>query len=258
MQITVKMATKDLLASLDQARCGSRLRMPDLLAFIGRLLPWLAWSAVALCALGFHLGLSDGDFNARHGALFPIILVHLPATLVSVGLYLLMAFWAGAGLLFGSTRFAMMAQALAPTGAVFALIALSTGSLWGKPTTGAWWDARMTAELVLLMLFLAVIAFRIAIEDARRADRIVALVALPGTAAVPVILSTAVFWPEFHQPSLALAGPTVSSSLQTGLLVLFAGYWMYATAVVLRRLRCELLERERLDEWVTRCTGGSA
>ena len=104
-------------------------------------------------------------------------------------IYLIMAGYAALGLIFNTRLSAMMATALAPTGALFTFVALWTGALWGKPMWGAWWvwDARLTSELILLFLYIGFIALQGSIDDRRRADRAGALLVLVGVVNVPII-----------------------------------------------------------------------
>jgi heme exporter protein C len=252
MGFTGKIAPGVIAQWLENSRRRSAYPPRDFYPLVGLPLPWLAWGAVLACALGLWLGLVVTPPGAQRGDLFPIVFIHVPAAWMSVCLYLLLAFWAGAGLLLRESLFAMVAQALAPTGAMFALMTLWTGSLWGKPTWGSWWDARLATELVLLLLYVTIITCRVAIEDARAADRVVALVALLGAATVPGVLWVTASWRAFHPPPLMPAGSGAATSLVAGLLALFAGFWMYASAVALKRLRCVILERERQSDWVER------
>ena len=148
----------------------------------------------------------------------------------------------------------MMAQALAPTGAIFTLLALVTGSLWGKPMWGAWWvwDARLTSELILLFLYLGFIALQASIDDPRRADRAGALLALVGVVNVPIIYFSVKWWNTLHQGSSINMGaaPKMAATMLTGMLLMALAFWMYTVAVALMRVRCIMLERERSSDWV--------
>ena len=212
-----------------------------------------------LTVLGVYIGLCMVSDDARQGGIYRIVFVHVPATWMSVLVFVLMAFWSGVGMISRARLPAMMAQALAPTGAMFAFMALWTGSLWGKPVWGTWWiwDVRLIAELVLLLVYLAIIAIHMSADEARRADRIAGIVALLGAAVVAVNLVSVAFWPRIPQyPSPSMTGSSGTAlTVVTGLLAMAAGFWMYGTAVVLARLRCVILERERHSDWVTRCTG---
>ena len=139
----------------------------------GRLAPWFGIAAAILAAAGLWLGLVVAPTDAQQGEAYRIIFIHVPAAWMSMFIYLVMAFWCAISLGFNARLAAMLAQALAPTGALFTAIALWTGALWGKPTWGTYWawDARMTSELILLFLYFGYIALRNAIDDPRRADR---------------------------------------------------------------------------------------
>lgn len=114
----------------------------------GRMIPWF-WALAALFGIaGLTVGFLIAPADAQQGEGYRIIFLHVPASWLSMFIYLVMAFWAGLGLAFNFRLSAMMAQALAPTGALFAFLSLWTGALWGKPMWGTWWvwDARLTSE----------------------------------------------------------------------------------------------------------------
>jgi ABC-type transport system involved in cytochrome c biogenesis permease subunit len=121
----------------------------------GRFAPWFGIAAAILAAAGLWLGLVVAPTDAQQGEAYRIIFIHVPAAWMSMFIYLVMAFWCAISLGFNARLAAMLAQALAPTGALFTAIALWTGALWGKPTWGTYWawDARMTSELILLFLY---------------------------------------------------------------------------------------------------------
>lgn len=228
---------------------------------VGTLVPWLAAGAFILTALGLYVGLVLAPADAPQGGIYRIVFVHVPATWMSVFIFVLMAFWAGIGLLVRTRLPGMMAQALAPTGTMFAFMALWTGSLWGKPAWGGWWiwDVRLIAGLVLLLLYMAVMALYAALDDVRRADRIAAVVALFGAAIVPLNMMSVAFFPRIHQNPSVILGGSSDFAVKTivGLLAVAAGFWMYGSAAALMRLRCVILERERHSDWVTQCSGGN-
>ena len=137
----------------------------------------------------------------QQGEAYRIIFIHVPAAWMSMFLYLVMAFWGAMALGFNTRLSAMMAQAIAPTGALMTFIALWTGALWGRPTWGTYWawDARMTSELILLFLYFGIIALRNAIDDPRRADRACAILSLVGAINVPIIYYSVKWWNTLHQ-----------------------------------------------------------
>ncbi|MEO8410621.1 MAG: heme ABC transporter permease CcmC, partial [Propionivibrio sp.] len=184
---------------------------------------------------------------------YRIIFVHVPASWMSMFIYLVMAFWAGLGLAFNFRLSGMMATALAPTGALFAFLSLWTGALWGKPMWGTWWvwDARLTSQLILLFLYVGFIALQSAIDDARRADKAGAILALVGVVNVPIIYFSVQWWNTLHQgSSVNLAKSSMAATMLWGMLLCALACWMYSIAVALMRVRVIMLERERNTEWV--------
>jgi heme exporter protein C len=175
-------------------------------------------------------------------------------------IYIVMAGWAAIGLGLNARLSAMMAQALAPTGAIFTFLALVTGSLWGKPMWGAWWvwDARLTSELILLFLYLGFMALQSSIDDPRRADRAGALLALVGVVNVPIIYFSVKWWNTLHQGSTINMGvaPKMAMTMLLGMLLMALAFWMYTIAAALMRVRCIMLERERSADWVKELSVG--
>jgi heme exporter protein C len=173
---------------------------------------------------------------------------------MSMVIYLAMAFWAGLGLVLNTRLSSMLASALAPTGAMFTVLALWTGALWGKPTWGAWWvwDARLTSELILLFLYIGFMTLQSAIADARRADRAGAVLALVGVVNIPIIYFSVKWWNTLHQgASVSLTtAPSMAAVMLTGMLLVTLGAWAYAFAAALTRLRCIILEREKRSAWI--------
>jgi len=217
------------------------------------MMPWFAAAAVALIAVGLYVGFFIAPTDATQGDAYRIIFVHVPAAWMSMFLYVIMAIWAGLGLGLNARPSFMMAQAIAPTGAMFTFLALFTGSMWGKPTWGAWWvwDARLTSELILLFQYIGIILLRSSIDDLRRADRASAVLALVGVINVPIIYFSVRWWNTLHQgASVSItAAPTMAGTMVTAMLVMMAGFWMYSIAVTLARVRCVIVERERQPAW---------
>ena len=220
----------------------------------GAAVPWFAIPAVLLCAAGLYVGFFVAPTDQQQGEAYRIIFIHVPAAWMSMFLYMVMAFWAGVGLVFNTRLSGMMANALAPTGALFTFVALWTGALWGKPTWGAWWvwDARLTSELILLFLYFGYMALAAAIEDPRRADRAAALFALVGVVNIPIIYFSVQWWNTLHQgASVSLTrAPTMAATMFLGMMLLALGFWMYSIAVSLYRVRTIILRRERHTDWV--------
>jgi len=223
-------------------------------ALAGRLQPWFAALAALLMAVGLWISFFVAPTDAQQGEGYRIIFVHVPASQMSMFIYLIMAAWAGVGLVFNTRLSSMMASALAPTGALFALLSLVTGALWGKPMWGAWWvwDARLTSELILLFLYLGFLALQSSIDDPRRADKACAVLALVGVVNVPIIYFSVKWWNTLHQgASVSMTkSPSMAAPMLWGMLIMVVAFWMYTLAVALARVRNIILERERHTEWV--------
>jgi len=226
----------------------------------GRLIPWFTAAAVILLGVGLYMSFFVAPTDYKQGEGYRIIFVHVGTAWMSMFIYVVMAAWAGLGLVFNTRVSAMMATALAPTGAMFTFVALWTGALWGKPMWGTWWvwDARLTSELILLFLYLGFIALQSAIDDPRRADRAGAILALVGVVNIPIIYYSVQWWNTLHQgASVTVSGQSSMESVMLWtMLIMTLGFWAYAIAVVLARVRCIILERERDTTWVNELEGG--
>jgi len=222
--------------------------------FAGRLLPWLGTLAAALLLLGAGWGLALAPADYQQGDSYRIMFIHVPAAWLSMLTYMVMAGGAFVFLVWRMKLADMLAKCCAPLGAAFTALTLITGSLWGKPMWGTWWawDARLTSELVLLFLYLGLIALRGAIDEPQRAGRATALLALVGVVNIPIIHFSVEWWNTLHQPAslTRMDGPAIHPAMLTPLLLMIAGFTVYFAAVLLQRLRCEILERERDARWL--------
>ncbi len=223
--------------------------------FAGRLLPWLGWLAAGLLLLGAGWGLAVAPADYQQGDSYRIMFIHVPAAWLSMLTYMVMAGGAFVFLVWRMKLADMLAKCCAPLGAAFTALTLVTGSLWGKPMWGTWWawDARLTSELVLLFLYLGLIALRGAIDEPQRAGRATALLALVGVVNIPIIHFSVEWWNTLHQPAslTRMDGPAIHPAMLTPLLLMIAGFTVYFAAVLLQRMRCEILEREQQARWLT-------
>jgi heme exporter protein C len=230
-------------------------------ALAGRLIPWFGSAAAVLALIGLYVGFFVAPSDAQQGEAYRIIYVHVPAAWMSMFAYLVMALWAGVGLVFNARLASIMALALAPTGALMTFLALWTGALWGQPTWGTWWvwDARLTSELVLLFLYIGFMALHGAIDDPRRADRAAGLLALVGVVNLPVIYFSVQWWNTLHQgASVTLnKAPSLAAPMLLGMVLMALAAWAYCIAMGLARARVLLLERERHTAWARAALGTS-
>src|ERR671934_2404542 len=217
----------------------------------------LAAKIARVCALlagifalaGLYVGLFVAPADAQQGEVYRIIFIHVPAAWMSMFIYVVMAFWSAVGFAMQTRLSAMMARALAPTGALFTFIALWTGSLWGKPTWGTWWvwDARLTSELILLFLYFGFMALQASIDERRRADRAGALLAIVGVVNIPIIYYSVQWWNTLHQGASVsfTRAPSMAATMLIGMLLMALAFWMYSIALAMVRVRCEIVEDER-------------
>ena len=220
----------------------------------GRMAPIFWVVAIVLIGIALYMSFFVAPVDYKQGDGYRIIFIHVPASWMSMFLYLVMAAWSAIGLAFNTRLSFMMSQALAPTGAMFAFVSLWTGAFWGKPMWGTrWvWDARITSELILLFLYLGYMALVGAIDDRRRADRAGAILLLVGVVNIPIIYFSVKWWNTLHQ------GATVKMNGQTSMdetmlwtmLVMALGFWAYSIAAAMVRVRSIMLEREHDAQWV--------
>ena len=212
-----------------------------------RLWPWLAVLALALTVAGLWVGFFVAPTDHQQGEVYRIIFLHVPAAWMSMFIYVVAAVHAGLGLVYRTHLSPLLARALAPTGALFTVIALWTGAAWGKPTWGAWWvwDARLTSELILLFLYLGYLGVASAIEDPERADAAGAIVLLAGVVNVPIIYFSVQWWSTLHQGATIRmdAAPSMTHTMLAGMLLMTLACWAYTLAVCLLRTRCLIRER---------------
>jgi heme exporter protein C len=227
---------------------------PTFYGFAGRLIPWLALITAALMGWGLYGGLALAPADYQQGEGFRIIYVHVPSAWMSLFVYVTLAVAGVVALIWRMKVAEAWITSSAPLGASFTFLALVTGSLWGKPMWGTYWvwDARLTAELVLLFLYFGVIALNAAIEDPRSAARACALLAIVGVVNIPIIHYSVEWWYTLHQGSILAnpAKPTVHPDMLWPLLWMALAFNFLFFTLVLLRMRTELLDRERGSRWV--------
>lgn len=220
----------------------------------GKVIPVFAVLTALLFAVGLYVGFFVAPTDAQQGEAYRIIFIHVPAAWMGMLLYVLMAIYAGIGWAFNARLASMMATAISTTGAIFTLISLVTGSLWGRPAWGVWWvwDARLTSTLILMFLYIGFISLQSSIDDPRRADRAGAVLALVGVINVPIIYFSVQWWNSLHQGATIRITdkPSMAPTMLAAMLILTAACWMYSIVVVLIRVRYIIREREREAPWL--------
>jgi len=213
----------------------------------GRIIPWLAGATLLLLGVGLYLAFFVAPPDYQQGETVKIMFVHVPAAWLAMFGYTLIAMASFGSLIWRHPLADVAAKTAAPIGATFTFIALVTGSLWGKPMWGAYWvwDARLTSMLVLFLLYLGLIALWQSIDDASRAGRAAAILALVGFINVPIIKFSVDWWNTLHQPSSVLrpSGPTIDPAILTPLMVMAVGFTLLFVLLHLIAMRAEILRR---------------
>jgi heme exporter protein C len=222
--------------------------------FCARWTPWAFAVAFATLAVGLWGCLFAVPADYQQGEKFRILYLHVPAAWMSLFIYIVMAIQALIALVWRIKACEILAMACAPVGAAFTLVTLVTGSIWGRPTWGTWWewDPRLTSELVLLFLYIGVMGLNAAIEDSRAAARAAAFLALVGLVNVPIVHFAVSWWNTLHQgTTIRLIGPSkMDSSMLWPLLLTVLGTKAWFIGSLLQRARAINLEQEASKRWV--------
>lgn len=221
----------------------------------GRWLPWTAAAALATLAVGVCWALLFAPQDYQQGHSVRIMYVHVPAAMLAQSAYLLMATAAILFLVWRIKLADVAMKTIAPIGASLAFLALATGAIWGKPTWGAWWawgDARLTSTLVLFFLYIGVMALRSALSGQAGAARACAILAVVGVVNLPIIRYSVDWWHTLHQPSSfsLMERPAMPVEMWLPLLVMAVAYYLLFFALLMMRMRNEILVREQGTDWV--------
>ena len=222
--------------------------------FSSRVLPWLTPIALITLLTGLVWGLVFAPSDYQQGNSYRIIFIHVPASSGALMGYMALGVSGLVAVVWRMKMAEVMLKAIAPFGAALAAISLITGSLWGKPTWGTYWqwDARMTSMLILLFMYVGVIALQNVIREPRQAARAAGLLSIVGVINV-VIVKYSVEWVQtLHQGStLELFGEsTINPAMKYPLLISMLGLWLLYAVNVLIRARSEVEWRERRSKWV--------
>jgi heme exporter protein C len=216
------------------------------LAFANRTIGWLGGATLIAFAFGLDLALSAPD-DYQQGATVKIMYLHVPSAWLGMLCWGVMTLAALGTLVWRHPLADVAAKAAAPIGAAFTLLCLVTGSLWGRPEWGTYWvwDARLTSELVLFLLYLGVLALWRTVEDPARAARAVAILTLVGAVDLPVIKFSVDWWNTLHQgSSLGLGGSTIYPTILLPLLIMALAFTLLFVTLQLAAMRNEILRRQ--------------
>ena len=210
-------------------------------------LPWLVAVTVVLTSLGLYYALVNSPADYQQGESVRIMYVHVPAAWMALFCYTVIAAASAVGFIWKHPLADVAAKEAAPIGASFTLLALVTGSIWGKPMWGAWWawDARLTSVLILFFLYVGYMSIWRAFQDKARAARLAAILAIVGFVNIPVIKFSVDWWNSLHQPASVFraGGPTIDSSMLPPLFLMAGAYMAFFAAALLQSMRNELSAR---------------
>ena len=215
--------------------------------FAARWAPWCFGLGMLVMAWGIWQGLFVVPADYQQGDSFRILYIHVPSAWMSMFVFALMALYSAIALIWRIKLCEILAMACAPIGAAFTVITLVTGSIWGKPMWGTWWewDPRLTSELVLLFLYLGVIGLYQAVDDRRNAARAAGLLAIVGVALLPVIRYSVEWWNSLHQPaSITMGKSSIDAAFLWPLLAATIGFSLIFGGVILARMRAILADTQ--------------
>lgn len=210
-----------------------------------RIEPFALAVLVLSLGAGLYYSLFSSPVDYQQGHTVRIMYIHVPAAWMALFCYTAMAVASAVALIWKHQLADVAAKATAPIGAGFTLLALVTGSLWGKPMWGTWWvwDARLTSVLVLFFLYLGYMALRDAFDDPARGAKSAAILSLVGVVNVPIIKFSVDWWNTLHQPAsvVRMDGPTIHPDMLLPLLLMALAFKAYYVWLVLIRIRRELM-----------------
>jgi len=215
--------------------------------------PWLGFLCVVFIGYGLFDGLLFAPSDYQQGDVFRIMYLHVPAAIWSLGVYVAMSMAVIIFLIWKIKVADIIAKASAPIGALFTVICLLTGAIWGRPTWGTWWiwDARLTSELLLLFIYFGIIALRSAIPNKELSARVSGIFVLIGLVNIPIIHYSVNWWNTLHQgASLSLTNANIAPSMLHPLLAMIFGFLFYYAWGMCIKVRSELLVREQKASWI--------
>jgi heme exporter protein C len=235
---------------------------PNFDRFAARWTPWAFAFAFVGLAVGIYGALFAVPVDGYQGEPSRILYIHVPCAWMSLFVFVVMAVQAFIALVWRIKACEILAMACAPLGAMFTVVTLATGSIWGKPTWGTWWtwDPRLTSELVLLFLYAGVMGLFAAIEDRRSAARAACFLALVGLVNIPIVHFSVEWWNTLHQgTTIRLVGKSsMDDSMVWPLIFMTLATKAWFVGSLLQRARAMNLEQEAGKDWARAAAGDAA
>ena len=212
------------------------------------LLPWLMVLSITLTIIGIYFALFNSPEDVIQGSAVRIMYVHVPSAWLSISSYLLLSICSFFFIVWRHPLADILSRSIAPVGALFSLLTLLTGSIWGRPMWGTWWvwDARLTSMLILFIFFLGYIALSNAFERNERGSRPAALLAIVGSINLPIVKFSVDWWNTLHQPAsiIRTGGISIDQSMLVPLIIMTLAFNVFFILVVILRAHSILIERK--------------
>ena len=201
-----------------------------------------------IMGLIFTFYISPSDY--QQGSAVKIMYIHVPSAWLSLMTYFIMTIYSIIALFFKMQFGFIVNKAVAPIGAVFTLICIVTGSLWGKPMWGTWWvwDARLTSVAILFLFYLVIMFINISFENERVREKMAAIFILVGSVNLPIVKFSVDWWNTLHQPASIskLSKPSIDPSMLTPLILMTLSFMFIGITIAILRIKTEIISKERV------------
>ncbi len=216
--------------------------------FSKRIYPWVSYGSIMFLFIGLFFSFFKSPPDYLQGESVRIMYIHVPAAWLSLQIYVVMAICSFVSLVYKHSLADIISRSCAPIGATYTFITLITGSIWGKPTWGAWWvwDARLTSELILFFIYIGHIIVSNSYEDYRKGDKNAAILTLVGIVNLPIIKWSVDWWNTLHQPAsiMKLDSPSIDSEMLTPLFFMAISFFLIFLSIMLTRISTEIIVRK--------------
>ncbi len=217
---------------------------PTFNRFANAVLPWLIASWLITFTIGLYWSLWIAPPDYQQGEGYRIIFVHVPAAWMSLFVYTSMTIVGVIGLIWNFKLSSVYIRCAAPLGVLFTFLTLVTGSIWGKPMWGTWWewDARLTSELILLFIYIGFIALQNSFQDNPTRNQVNAILLIIGFINIPIIHYSVDWWTSLHQPAsiLKFSKPSIHPSMLKPLLLMMLSFKLFFATIILMAMQSQL------------------
>ena len=222
--------------------------------YIKILSPWAGYLSLFFLLIDIWFSLFHSPPDYQQGETVRIMYVHVPSAWMAMFIYTAIAVSSLIGLIYGHLVAYIFAKAAAPIGAIFTLICLVTGSLWGKPMWGTWWvwDARLTSVAILFLIYMIIIFLNNSLENREVREKIVAIFVIIGSINLPIIKFSVDWWNTLHQPASIskLSSPSIDPSMLQPLIVMTLAFSLIGILIAILRIKTEIVLRKKISGYL--------